>query len=177
MDAMRPRPRATMPSSTIRVGNAAPRRLTSKSRHQVSAGTSSNSPHAPASPALLTSRSIGPSSSSTRAVAATTAARSVTSHAIARPSAPGGGRRDQTETRAPARARSAAIVTPMPRVPPVTTATWPVRGSVWIIPHASAACADASRTARGIAGQGGTLSKILRAGAVAIAESPTKYGL
>jgi len=46
-----------------------------------------------------------------------------------------------------------------------------------ILASASVACAGASRTARGIAGQGGTLSKILRAGAVAIAASPTKYGL
>ena len=42
---------------------------------------------------------------------------------------------------------------------------------------ASVACAGASRTARGIAGQGGTLSKIPRAGAVAIPASPTQYEL
>jgi hypothetical protein len=42
--------------------------------------------------------------------------------------------------------------------------------------YASVVCAGASRTARGIAGQGGTLSKILRAGAVAIAASPAKQG-
>jgi hypothetical protein len=48
---------------------------------------------------------------------------------------------------------------------------------MWILAHASVACAGASRTARGIAGQGGTLSKILRAGAVAITASLTKYGL
>jgi hypothetical protein len=45
------------------------------------------------------------------------------------------------------------------------------------LPHASVGCAGASRTARRIAGQGGTLSKVPRAGAVAIAASPTKYGL
>ena len=47
---------------------------------------------------------------------------------------------------------------------------------MWILVHASVACAGASRTARGIAGQGGTLSKIPRAGAVAIAASPAKQG-
>ena len=48
---------------------------------------------------------------------------------------------------------------------------------MWILAHASVACAGASRTARGIAEQGGTLSKIPRAGAVAIPVSATKYGL
>ena len=46
-----------------------------------------------------------------------------------------------------------------------------------ILACASVACAGASRTARGIAGQGGTLSGILRAGAVAITTSPARYGL
>ena len=49
------------------------------------------------------------------------------------------------------------------------------RGLRWILASASVACAGAS-TARGIAGQGGTLSDP-RAGAVAIPASPTKYGL
>lgn len=48
---------------------------------------------------------------------------------------------------------------------------------MWILASASVARAGASRTARGIAGQGGTLSKILRAGAVAIPASATQYRL
>ncbi len=47
---------------------------------------------------------------------------------------------------------------------------------MWILVHASGRV-RAPRPARGSAGQGGTLFKILRAGAVAIAASPTKYGL
>ena len=127
--ATRPRPRRTIPGRSARVGRAAPRRLTSKSRHQIASGTSSNRPQPPASPALFTSRSTGPSSSSTRAAAAATASASVTSQAIARPGVPGAGRRDHEETRAPARARASTIATPIPRVPPVTTATWPVRST------------------------------------------------
>ena len=42
---------------------------------------------------------------------------------------------------------------------------------MWILTPASVVCAGASRTARGIAGQGGTLSKILRAGAAAVTSS------
>ena len=48
---------------------------------------------------------------------------------------------------------------------------------MWILEYASVVCAGASRTAGGIAGHGGAMFKITRAGAVAIAESPAKHGL
>ena len=108
----------------------APRRLTSKSRHQASGGTSSNRPQAPASPALLTSRSIGPRFGLHLCGRGHHGGRVGD---VARDRRGPGCRAAGGVTRqrrcAPARARSAASVTPMPRVPPVTTATWPARST------------------------------------------------
>src|SRR5277367_5108212 len=85
-------------------------------------------------PALLTSTSIGPTSSSIRATAAPTAARSVTSNAAAcafAPDAPNSATtfstlaasRPLTTTVAPAPARPRASARPMPADEPVTSAT------------------------------------------------------
>src|SRR5262245_36150299 len=134
----RPRARANIPGNSARVQSSGPRRLTSTHRHQSSGSVSASGPTGPPMPALLTSRSIGPSRLSTSATAASTAARSVTSagHATARPpdrvtcptvSANWSMERASTATAAPASARAVAMARPIPRPPPVTKATWPDR--------------------------------------------------
>ena len=76
---MRPAPRATMPGTTARLQRKGPRRFTSITRHHSASSTSHDVPLRPEMPALLTSRSIGPRSASTRLTASPTAAGSITS--------------------------------------------------------------------------------------------------
>ncbi len=84
-------------------------------------------------PALLTSRSTGPSASVTAATAGATEAVSVTSRSVAKPSisaatsrAPSSAR-SPTATRAPSAARRRAVAAPIPPAPPVTSAVRPSR--------------------------------------------------
>src|SRR6476646_1025416 len=84
-------------------------------------------------PALLTSRSTGPSASVTAATACATEAVSVTSRSVAKPSisaatarAPSSAR-SPTATRAPSAARRRAVAAPIPPAPPVTSAVRPSR--------------------------------------------------
>src|SRR5918994_670968 len=80
-------------------------------------------------PAFATSRSIGPSSRSVSATIRSTSACSVTSPAIASPSVSCATAstcacvRAETATRIPARVSSRATSAPIPRPPPVTSAT------------------------------------------------------
>src|SRR3954452_7479619 len=109
-------------------------RLSSSWRSAVASVSSSNGPIG-MMPALLTTMSIGPSRPSMSSSAAVNAGRSVTSSAspIAPPPtspaacsavAPS---RSAIATRTPSRASPAEMALPMPRPPPVTTATFPVR--------------------------------------------------
>src|SRR5215211_343408 len=90
-----------------------------------------------ATPALEHHRSTGPTSSSTRSTSPATAAGSVTSRATpsatgqaraaATRSAPVPSRSATTKARAPSAANRSARARPIPRAPPVTTATAPCR--------------------------------------------------
>src|SRR5579859_4016682 len=130
---IRPRPRPTIPGSTARQHRYAPSTLTSNTRHQ-SAGSSSQIGSAsdePVMPALLTSTSMGPSSRSTRATMRPTESSSATSASTATPptsfATPSICSRDRaaTATFIPAAASSIATLSPIPRPPPVTSATCP----------------------------------------------------
>src|SRR5277367_6171245 len=110
-------------------------------------------------PALLTSTSIGPTSSSIRATAAPTAARSVTSNAAACAFAPDAASsattfstlaasRPLTTTVAPAPARPRASARPMPADEPVTSATIcesPNRRSISFVTDVSSRFRSAAR--------------------------------
>src|SRR4051794_3706224 len=133
---IRPLDRAIMVSRTARQHTMVPLRLTAISRSQVSSVLRTNGSMT-SMPALLTSTSISPSSSTTCWKAARTAelsdtstptpiARapnfSPTSPAAAAAAAPS---RSAIATAAPCSARPAAMAAPMPRAAPVTTQTRP----------------------------------------------------
>src|SRR5581483_7584881 len=128
----RPPPRATMSRTTRWHVVIGPRRLTSMMRPHVAGSLSRNGPIT-SMPALLTRMSIGPSSASVRCTAAWTLGASVTSTRM--PAAEGAclpatatarsSSRSHTATAAPAAASAPTIASPIPRPPPVTTATRP----------------------------------------------------
>src|SRR5438034_11721175 len=132
---IRPRPRCSIPGMTARQQRYTPRTLTRKTRHQ-SAGASS---HARASglpmPAFAQSRSIGPRPLSTWRTIDSTESGLETSATTGIPprsyatSSTSSLVRAATAMRAPARASSRAMLAPIPRPPPVTSATCPSRRS------------------------------------------------
>jgi hypothetical protein len=91
-------------------------------------------------PALLTSTSIGPSRRSTSSRNSVKPGRSVTSSGSPTASPPSdsatrtaaGSSRSPTATRAPSAASARAMASPIPRPPPVITATLPERERGWL---------------------------------------------
>src|SRR6266542_861245 len=128
---MRPRPRSSMPGITARQQRQTPSTFTSKVRHHSRASISHAASSCGAIPAFAHRRSTGPSTPSTCATIAATASASETSATTASPStsratASTSSRvRALTATRAPALASSRAMLAPIPRPPPVTSATCP----------------------------------------------------
>src|SRR4051794_6606250 len=129
---MMPPPRSCIPPRTACVQASTPRRLTPSTKSQSASSVFTKNAKRSV-PALLTSRSTGPSASSTAATARPTEAVSATSSSVARPSiSPATARaasrsRSPTATRAPSAARRRAVAAPMPPAPPVTSAVRPSR--------------------------------------------------
>src|SRR5205823_5749538 len=135
MLTIRPQRRLIMPRAACFVTKNAPFKLMSRTVSQ-SSSPIRNSRLSRVVPALFTSTSTRPKSRSTAATTVSTCPASATSQAYpwpvpspsalavswARPPS-----RARTATRAPARANVCAIAWPIPRVPPVTMATFPVR--------------------------------------------------
>src|SRR5262249_6198035 len=145
---MRPQPRATIPGRTAWLHNSAPRRLTSMPRHHLSRGVSQKGPNGSTTPALLTSTSTDPRRCAMALRALVTPRGSVTSAENATASPPAtrircvvssrsAAERAITATLAPEAASVCAMARPMPRPPPVTTATLPCRRPTWGLPGAA----------------------------------------
>src|SRR4051794_7816553 len=95
----------------------------------------------PIAPALLMRMSIGPSSASTRSIAASTDALSLTSQTTAKPPpamamlfSAVSSRMSSAATRTPSAASLCTIARPIPAPPPVTTATLPSRVISGLLP-------------------------------------------
>ena len=132
---MRPRPARRMTGATARQAHAVPFRFSSIMYSQ-SASACSSAGARFAVPAQLTRMSTVPwrattvsTIRSTSAFFATSAASVVTSPSRAGPAGLADADRLTATTRAPAAARCRTIASPMPLVPPVTTATRPERSS------------------------------------------------
>src|SRR5438552_3958227 len=121
-----------------RVMRNAPRRLTSMTRSQSSSFMRTRRPSR-MTPALLTRMSTRPNrclAASTNRSASSRITASATTPRTAPPRASSSlaerwsraASRPETTTAAPASASNVAIARPMPRLPPVTIATWPSRG-------------------------------------------------
>src|SRR3954449_8334750 len=127
-------------------------------------------------PALETRRSMGPSSFSVSATMCSTCSRSETSQGTARPpisaatSSIAASLRAETATFMPADASSSAMVRPMPRPPPVTSATWSCSS-----PSLATAASYASRVAVLGIDVGGTFTDavLLANGELRTAKVPT----
>src|SRR4051812_36748533 len=119
----------------------APSRLTEVTRRNSARDISTNGVAPEPTPALAKHESIRPSSPTVETKAVSTDAGSATSHSTActrvpcaasrsRAAALRSVSRPQIAMSAPARARPSAIPSPMPPLPPVTTATWPLRSNM-----------------------------------------------
>src|SRR4051795_7374227 len=119
----------------------APSRLTEVTRRNSSSVMSTNGVAPEPPPALAKHGSTRPSSATVEANAASTAAGSETSHSTARTRVPCWASRSraaalrsvsrpQIARSAPACARPSAMPRPIPPLPPVTTATWPLRSNM-----------------------------------------------
>src|SRR5437870_2369778 len=128
--------RAIIPGKTAREQSITPRRLMSKVRHHCSTSVSQNGPMGPGIAALLISKLTQPKVRSISVIALRTAAASVTSviNGRARPpdcsivravSSISEAERARIAVVIPAALSVAAMARPMPRPPPVTTATCP----------------------------------------------------
>ena len=130
--------RPTMWRTASRAVKKAPSRLTRSTRRHSSAVMSRKLGARPGTPALTKHESMRPSSPTVSAIAAVTASSSPTSHTTAITSPPWAAICStatsflvalvpHTATAAPCSANPAAIPNPMPLLPPVTSATWPLR--------------------------------------------------
>src|SRR5262245_5327195 len=123
MITIRPPPRSSMSGMTLRQHRCTPRTFTSKTRHHSSGVISQAIPRLPP-PAFATSRSTAPISSKPRStdsceLTSISTARPPISDATASISARV---RAATATSQPSRASARAILAPIPRPPPVTSA-------------------------------------------------------
>ena len=127
-----PPPARRIDGCTVFMPRNAPVRLVSITRRHSSIASSAIGSTA-STPALLTSTEIGPNASSAKLTAACHEPSSVTSSAAKRapsPSssataAPSASSTSPTTTRAPSAASARACASPIPRAPPVTSATLP----------------------------------------------------
>ncbi len=154
----RPRSRAIMPGSTWCRKSMGARMWIACARHHSSGSTCQIGPNGPGTPALLTRRSIGPSTSSTLATACAIEPGSVTSQRTPTAWPPASriacattssstSERDSSATEAPMPARRSAIARPKPRPAPVTSATCPSRCPIARVPELSCRRASARRCA------------------------------
>ena len=138
MLTMSPEPRRIMEGATARERRKTLLRLVSSTRSQSASVFSWAGPNRPM-PALLTRMVMGPSAASVLAIRSVMSAPFVTSAiwvctgrpilASPRPDSSSAARsRPQIETAAPSMASRYAMARPMPRLPPVTSATPPLSG-------------------------------------------------